>query len=814
MPTPVRTLLLTCAAVPVALALLSGPASAVPGDSAGTTPAATGADGARAGCADGSWRILRSPNAGRDGSTLWGVTAVSAADAWAVGSFVDPATDKPQTLTQHWDGKAWTVVASPVVRGNGTLSAVDATSSTDVWAVGRSWVDEASEAGGRTLVEHWDGTAWRVVPSPNTGIEGGNGSLQGVWARAADDVWAVGSYFPAVEQPTLKPLIEHWDGTKWELVPNPRRNLGPWSELHAVAGTGPSDVWAVGGRDVRVGDIVTTRALIMHWDGLRWRRVPEPAPFGRQPYALRDVVALSPTDAWAVGDVSDRHRTRTVVMHWDGRSWKLVPSANPSAQFQALAGVAAASPRRVWAVGSYYDSDARQMRTLVERWTGTRWRQVPSGNRPSPELKLHDVAAVRRAQFAVGSSGVRRERTLVVRRCRRPDRPSVPPAVAASPGANGSLVLTSDRDGDSELYLRNRSDRLRRLTRNHGADFAPAWSPDGRRIAFVSDRDGDEDIYVMNVADGGMRQLTRNRRASDGAPAWSPDGARLAFASTRGGGESDIYVMNADGTHPRRLTQSPVVDHTPAWSPDGRQIAFTSIRDGDSSPQIYLMRPNGRGLRRLTSIRDGDNSGPAWSPDGTRIAFSSNRHGSQEIYVMRADGSRQARLTRNDRDDTFPRWSPDGSRIVFTGDTGIRSSALFTIDADGSAQRQLTRGVHSDFFADWQPLPTVLATSSGDRLSGTEGHDLARLLGGDDRFDGLSGNDVVFAGAGSDTVRGGRGGDVLVGGPGADELTGGPGEDLLNVRDGVGGDVVRGGPGVDLCLTDARDRATGCEPVT
>jgi hypothetical protein len=160
-----------------------------------------------------------------------------------------------------------------------------------------------------------------------------------------------------------------------------------------------------------------------------------PAPSGRDPFGLSDVVALSPTNAWAVGVVADRHRHRTVVMRWDGRSWKLVPSANPSARFQDLAAVAAVSAKRLWAVGSYHDSAARQLRTLVERWTGTRWRKVPSGNRRSPELKLVDLAAVPGAQFAVGTSSAHgRERTLIVQRCQASTGPRAAVSARERPG--------------------------------------------------------------------------------------------------------------------------------------------------------------------------------------------------------------------------------------------------------------------------------------------------------------------------------------------------------------------------------------------
>jgi hypothetical protein len=374
--------------------------------------AAAGASGA-GGATDASWSVVPSPNGGAGDNTLLGVTALSPADAWAVGEVSDPGGG-PSPLVEHWDGDAWTVVPSPTTGEGAGLAAVAGISSTDVWAVGRFNVGGTSEADGRTLVEHWDGSEWTIMPSPNAGLESrGNGTLAGVFALASDDVWAVGSHYPREKQPTLQPLIEHWNGEKWKVVPGPSESPGPWSELSDISGTGPSDLWAVGVRDVQIGEGGTERALILHWDGLEWTRVPTPLPAGRlTPFRLQEVAALSPTNVWAVGVVATATRHRTLVMHWDGQSWGIVPSASPSPQFQDLMGIAALSASRVWAVGTYYHADAKRMRTLVERWDGERFQQVASGNLGSSELR--DVAATLGARVAVGVRGQSPSRTLVL----------------------------------------------------------------------------------------------------------------------------------------------------------------------------------------------------------------------------------------------------------------------------------------------------------------------------------------------------------------------------------------------------------------
>ena len=176
------------------------------------------------------WSIVPSPSPG----ALSGVTALSASDVWAVGS------SGGATLVEHWDGASWSVVPSPSPGAFSGLSAVATVSPRtrrNVWAVGGSF----DGSGNATLIEHWDGTSWSVVASPSPGRFN---ALLGVSAVAQDDVWAVGN---GTTNPALpfaaQTLVEHWDGSSWSIVPSPTRDDG--SSLAAVVfGTG--ERWAVG----------------------------------------------------------------------------------------------------------------------------------------------------------------------------------------------------------------------------------------------------------------------------------------------------------------------------------------------------------------------------------------------------------------------------------------------------------------------------------------------------------------------------------------------------------------------------------------
>ena len=263
------------------------------------------------------------------------------------------------------------------------------------------------------------------------------------------------------------------------------------------------------------------------------------------------------------------------------------------------------------------------------------------------------------------------------------------------------LLFVSTRDGDYAIYAMNADGgRQKRLTRTQvdtsspaGLFFQidPAWSPDGRTVAFASRRAGTLDIYVMRADGTGTQRLTATR-VDDNHPTWAPNGQQIAFKRA-----DDIYVMKADGTLAHEVSHATGSDSDPAWSPDGKWITFTRRPSGTQEREIWIMRPDGSDQQRLTSLR-GSSINPAWSPDGRRIVFASNIVGSlYDLYLVEVAGKRVQRLTQAGPDTFGPAWSPDGS-IAFSQD-----GAISTTDLKGQTDA-LTDTSNNDSSPAWNPV--------------------------------------------------------------------------------------------------------------
>jgi Tol biopolymer transport system component len=264
------------------------------------------------------------------------------------------------------------------------------------------------------------------------------------------------------------------------------------------------------------------------------------------------------------------------------------------------------------------------------------------------------------------------------------------PSPSPTPAAEGKVVFGSVRGLTMQIFVMNGDGSAQtRLTDKAHDAFAPVWSPDGTKIAFVDYRHGAGEVYVMDADGTNQTRLTD----SDGSryPTWSPDGTKIALTTYDSTFHSDVYVVNADGSGMTNLTQDPTeTSWWPRWSPDGTKILFLSSRDG--LPSLYLMDSDGTDTTRLTYSSD---DAPVWSPDGTKIAFVRWGESGTEIYVMDADGSDQTNLTNTGGVlpaapyHFEPSWSPDGTKLVFTTYADDQSQ-IYVIDVDGTDLAQLT----------------------------------------------------------------------------------------------------------------------------
>jgi|HubBroStandDraft_5_1064220.scaffolds.fasta_scaffold09284_3 hypothetical protein len=293
-----------------------------------------------------------------------GVAATSVRNAWAVGgsNWFSPSS----TVAEHWNGTKWTRFATPTPGGTGYFNAVAAISADNAWAVGLIGPGPGVPSATKPLIEHWNGTRWTTVkfPEPATG-----GQFSAVTATSASNVWAVGHTGATSEGNGQETLIEHWNGARWTTVPSPDP-AGVGNTLAGVTATGAGNAWADGINNT--GTVY--QSLILHWNGTRWAVVASPSPSGDT--NLTAIAAASRTNAWAVGMTNPTRCSNggppceTAILHWNGKAWSVTPSVNPpGSSLDVLEGVAIVSGHDAWTVGTdnYWTS------TLIEHWNGTAW---------------------------------------------------------------------------------------------------------------------------------------------------------------------------------------------------------------------------------------------------------------------------------------------------------------------------------------------------------------------------------------------------------------------------------------------------------
>jgi TolB protein len=241
----------------------------------------------------------------------------------------------------------------------------------------------------------------------------------------------------------------------------------------------------------------------------------------------------------------------------------------------------------------------------------------------------------------------------------------------------------------------------RAVTDGDSASRAPAWSPDGARIAFESNRSGNWSIYVLEVETGVVERVTHSD-ANDRYPAWSPDGGRLVFVSDRSG-ERDLHVLDVRSREVVRLVAAPGDELYPAWSPNGHEIAFSrQLADSVDIRTVRVVEPGSNPV--IIAVEAG--LWPRWSPDGWRLAFFSRRDtGGQddEVYVLDQRSGHVTRLTSRPGHDFCPSWSPRGDRLVMVsiGLDGVRS--LRILNETGEEEARAGRGYHRVTEPSWSP---------------------------------------------------------------------------------------------------------------
>jgi len=366
------------------------------------TPAAAGALAAAASAlalaaagspalAAGGWTPTSISGAAGDNVALNGAFARTSTDAWVVGQQFGPAGQPaPPPVSYHWNGSTWSLVPVPALGAAGGLTTVSASSATDAWAVG---FEVLAPRHRQAVLEHWNGSAWSR--DTTDAVATSSATLTGVVDLSAANAWAIAAGGGSQG-------LAHWNGTAWSFATFPDANFSP-SAGQAISASSASDVWVVGSTFN-----ATTFAGIPeaeHFNGTSWSTVPLAQPGGSA--TIGAVTAISPTNAWAAGEATGGTAPvggGTLIEHWNGASWSVVPSPAPGFEPE-ISGIAARSASDVIAVGETLPTEnGGPEQDVILRFNGTSWSNDTAGG-PIQGFLLAAAAAPGGAEeFAVGNS--------------------------------------------------------------------------------------------------------------------------------------------------------------------------------------------------------------------------------------------------------------------------------------------------------------------------------------------------------------------------------------------------------------------------
>ena len=262
---------------------------------------------------------------------------------------------------------------------------------------------------------------------------------------------------------------------------------------------------------------------------------------------------------------------------------------------------------------------------------------------------------------------------------------------------DSKIAFLSSLEGKKEIYISEFDGHNPKQFSHHGnITLFPAWSSDGKWMAYTSYAKGHPNLYIRNLKEN--KTITLDGKGIQITPAWVPGKFELA-ATLSFSGDQEIYLLTGGGKIIKRLTNSRGIDVEPTWSPTGKQMAFVSKRSG--TPQIYIKDMASGRVRRVT-FQGRYNTQPDWSPKGDKIVYSAMEAGRIDIHTIEVDGGNRVQLTENQGDNEAPSWSPDGSLIAFNSTREGRSK-IYIMTAFGTDQRRLISMPGEQTNPKWSP---------------------------------------------------------------------------------------------------------------